>query len=557
MAVEELKKTLVLGHRNPDTDSICSAICYAGFKHQLTGENYEPCRAGNVNPETQYVLDYFKLKAPRLVENVKTQVKDIEIRKTKGASRGISLKNAWGLMQENNVVTLPCVTEEGLLEGVITIGDITKSYMNLYDSSIISKACTKYANILDTLEGSMVVGDSEAYFDRGKVLIAAANPDLMENYIEKHDLVILGNRYESQLCAIEMEAGCIIVCEGAGVSLTIRKLAQERGCAVITTPYDTYTTARLINQSMPISYFMTKENIIEFSEEDYLDDIREIMASKRHRDFPILDSDGKYIGMISRRNLLGAKGKSIILVDHNEKSQAVEGMESADIREIIDHHRLGTVETMSPVFFRNQPLGCTATIIYQMYQENHIEIDKTTAGLLCSAIISDTLLFRSPTCTPIDKAAGLALAQIAGLDIEKYAIDMFSAGSNLKGKSDGDIFYQDFKRFTVGNSVFGIGQITSLNAVELKDLRTRMSAYTEKEREQHEIDMMFFMLTNILTESTDLICTGQGAEQLIANAFHVKDEDMENVSGQTGIVKLPGVVSRKKQLAPQIMMALQ
>ncbi len=557
MAVEELKKTLVLGHRNPDTDSICSAICYAGFKHQLTGENYEPCRAGNVNPETQYVLDYFKLKAPRLVENVKTQVKDIEIRKTKGVSRGISLKNAWALMQENNVVTLPCVTEEGLLEGVITIGDITKSYMNLYDSSIISKACTKYANILDTLEGSMVVGDSEAYFDRGKVLIAAANPDLMENYIEKHDLVILGNRYESQLCAIEMEAGCIIVCEGAGVSLTIRKLAQERGCAVITTPYDTYTTARLINQSMPISYFMTKENIIEFSEEDYLDDIREIMASKRHRDFPILDSDGKYIGMISRRNLLGAKGKSIILVDHNEKSQAVEGMESADIREIIDHHRLGTVETMSPVFFRNQPLGCTATIIYQMYQENHIEIDKTTAGLLCSAIISDTLLFRSPTCTPIDKAAGLALAQIAGLDIEKYAIDMFSAGSNLKGKSDGDIFYQDFKRFTVGNSVFGIGQITSLNAVELKDLRTRMSAYTEKEREQHEIDMMFFMLTNILTESTDLICTGQGAEQLIANAFHVKDEDMENVSGQTGIVKLPGVVSRKKQLAPQIMMALQ
>ena len=557
MAVEELKKTLVLGHRNPDTDSICSAICYAGFKHQLTGENYEPCRAGNVNPETQYVLDYFKLKAPRLVENVKTQVKDIEIRKTKGVSRGISLKNAWGLMQENNVVTLPCVTEEGLLEGVITIGDITKSYMNLYDSSIISKACTKYANILDTLEGSMVVGDSEAYFDRGKVLIAAANPDLMENYIEKHDLVILGNRYESQLCAIEMEAGCIIVCEGAGVSLTIRKLAQERGCAVITTPYDTYTTARLINQSMPISYFMTKENIIEFSEEDYLDDIREIMASKRHRDFPILDSDGKYIGMISRRNLLGAKGKSIILVDHNEKSQAVEGMESADIREIIDHHRLGTVETMSPVFFRNQPLGCTATIIYQMYQENHIEIDKTTAGLLCSAIISDTLLFRSPTCTAVDKAAGLALAQIAGLDIEKYAIDMFSAGSNLKGKSDGDIFYQDFKRFTVGNSVFGIGQITSLNAVELKDLRSRMSVYTEKEREQHEIDMMFFMLTNILTESTDLICTGQGAEQLITTAFHVADEDVENVSAQTGIVKLPGVVSRKKQLAPQIMMALQ
>lgn len=554
----EKQKTLVIGHRNPDTDSICSAICYANLKQQVTGEEYEPCRAGNVNPETQFVLKHFRVEAPRLVENVKTQVKDIEIRKTKGVERGISLKNAWSLMQENNVVTLPCVREDGTLEGVITIGDITKSYMNLYDSSIISKAHTKYANILDTLEGNVVVGDAEEYFDKGKVLIAAANPDLMENYIEKNDLVILGNRYESQLCAIEMEAGCIIVCEGAGVSLTIRKLAQERGCTVITTPYDTYTTARLINQSMPISYFMTTENIIAFSDEDYLDDIRDIMANKRHRDFPILDNGGKYLGMISRRNLLGAKGKQIILVDHNEKTQAVEGMENADIREIIDHHRLGTVETMSPVFFRNQPLGCTATIIYQMYQENGVKIEKKIAGLLCSAIISDTLLFRSPTCTAVDKMAALALAEIAGINAEEYAKKMFSAGSNLKGKSDEDIFYQDFKRFTSGNSVFGIGQITSLNSEELEGLKPRMLAFTEKARVQHNADMMFFMLTNILTESTDLVCVGQGAEELIASAFHTVDgeSELEKLDGN-GIVKLPGVVSRKKQLAPQIIIALQ
>lgn len=555
MTNQEKQKTLVIGHRNPDTDSICSAICYSRLKHQITGRGYEPCRAGNVNPETQFVLNYFDIEPPRLVENVKTQVKDIEIRKTKGVDRGISLKTAWGLMQEDNVVTLPCVTEDGVLEGVITIGDITKSYMNLYDSSIISKARTKYANILDTLEGSIVIGDENEYFDAGKVLIAAANPDMMENYIEKNDLVILGNRYESQLCAIEMEAGCIIVCEGAGVSLTIRKLAQERGCTVITTPYDTYTTARLINQAMPISYFMTMDNIIAFSDEDYLDDIRDIMASKRHRDFPILDGDGKYLGMISRRNLLGAKGKKVILVDHNERTQAVEGMDSADIREIIDHHRLGTVETMSPVFFRNQPLGCTATIIFQMYQESGIEIDKSTAGLLCSAIISDTLLFRSPTCTTVDKDAALRLAEIVGINVEEYAKKMFSAGSNLKGKSDEDIFYQDFKRFTVGTSVFGIGQITSLNSEELDALKDRMLPYTEKAREQHDVDMMFFMLTNILTESTDLICVGQGAEQLVAGAFHLNDGDaMEKLDG---IVSLPGVVSRKKQLAPVIMMALQ
>lgn len=550
------EKTLVIGHRNPDTDSICSAICYAKLKEAMTGKKYEPRRAGSVNPETQFVLDYFHVPAPRLIESVKTQVKDIEIRGTRGVDRSISLKNAWAIMQENHIVTLPCVNEDGMLEGVITVGDITRANMNIYDNSIISRAATRYSNILDTLEGTMVVGDPTAFFDKGKVLIAAANPDVMENYIEKNDLVILGNRYESQLCAIEMEAGCILVCAGAGVSMTIKKLAQERGCTVITTPYDTYITARLINQAMPISYFMTDENIITFSDGDVLDDIREIMASKRHRDFPIRDSKGKYLGMISRRNLLGAQGKRVILVDHNEKSQAVEGMESADIQEIIDHHRLGTVETMSPVFFRNQPLGCTATIIYQMYEEAGVALDATTAGLLCSAIISDTLLFRSPTCTEVDKTAATQLAAIAGLNTEEYAKKMFAAGSNLKGRTDEDIFYQDFKRFTVGNSVFGIGQITSLDAEELEELKPRMVEFTEKARVRHHMDMMFFMLTDILTESTDLICVGQGADQLIVSALHLGDED-HHPEFPDGVIKLPGVVSRKKQLAPRVMMALQ
>ena len=557
MGTQEKQKTLVLGHRNPDTDSICSAICYANLKRHLTGGNYEPRRAGNVNSETQFVLDYFQVDAPRLIENVRTQVKDIEIRKTEGVDRSISLKNAWNLMRKDKIVTLPCISKDGTLEGLISIGDITQSYMNLYDSSIISKANTKYANILDTLEGSILVGDPEKYFNEGKVLIAAANPDLMESYIEKNDLVILGNRYESQLCAIEMEAGCIIVCEGAAVSRTIQKLAQEHGCTVITTPHDTYTTARLINQSMPISYFMSQNNLITFSDEDYLDDIRDTMASLRYRDFPILNADGKYVGMISRRNLLGAKGKQIILVDHNEKSQAVKGMETADILEIIDHHRLGTVETMSPVFFRNQPLGCTATIIYQMYQENDVVIDRTTAGLLCSAIISDTLLFRSPTCTPVDKAAAEELAELAGIDLEEYAKKMFSAASDLRGKSDEDIFYQDFKRFSVGKSVFGIGQITSMDSDELEELKDRMKVYAEKARKQLKIDMMYFMLTNILTETTDLICMGPGADQLIYNAFHMEDEDIQQYKEIQHIIHLPGVVSRKKQLAPQIMMVLQ
>ena len=518
MSEERKRRTIVIGHKNPDTDSICSAICYAALKSKITGNEYVAGRAGHVNEETQYVLNYFHVEAPQLIESVKTQVKDIEIRATKGVDRNISLKKAWNLMQDAHVVTLPAVSEKGVLEGLITVGDITKSYMNVLDSSILSKAHTQYKNILETLEGAMVVGDENDYFDQGKVLIAAANPDMMEYYISEHDLVILGNRYESQLCAIEMEADCIIVCEGAAVSMTIRKLAQEHGCTVMTTPYDAYTAARLINQSMPIGHFMKTEDLITFEDSDCIDDVKEVMASKRHRDFPVLDKDGKYLGMISRRNLLGAKGKQIILVDHNEKNQAVDGLENADIQEIIDHHKLGTVETISPVFFRNQPVGCTATIVYQMYHENNVEIDKATAGMLCSAIISDTLLFRSPTCTPIDKMAATDLAKIAEIDMDRYAADMFSAGSNLRGKSNDEIFYQDFKLFNSGKTSYGVGQISSLNADELVELKERLLPFLKKPHEEHGVDMIFFMLTNILTESTSLLCEGEGAEALIRTA---------------------------------------
>ncbi|MCI6887361.1 MAG: putative manganese-dependent inorganic diphosphatase [Lachnospiraceae bacterium] len=555
MSEERRRRTIVIGHKNPDTDSICSAICYARLKSEVTGKEYVPGRAGHVNEETQFVLNYFGVEPPELISNVKTQVQDIEIRETKGVARNISLKKAWNLMQDANVVTLPAVSAGDVLEGLITVGDITKSYMNVYDSSILSKAQTQYSNIIETLEGTLIIGDASEYFREGKVLIAAANPDLMENYISPHDLVILGNRYESQLCAIEMDADCIIVCEGAPVSMTIRKLAQEHGCTVITTPYDTYTAARLINQSMPISYFMKTENLITFEDTDFIDDIKDVMASKRHRDFPIL-KDGRYRGMISRRNLLGAKGKQIVLVDHNERNQAVDGIENADIMEIIDHHKLGTVETISPVFFRNQPLGCTATIVYQMYNENNVAIDRVTAGLLCSAIISDTLLFRSPTCTEVDRMAALALAGTAGIKLDQYAASMFAAGSNLKSKSEQEIFYQDFKRFNAGKISFGVGQISSLNVDELAMLRERMLPYLKKAHEEHGVDMMFFMLTNILTETTELLCEGNGAEQLIIEAFHMGTEG-EDLPEPNHVVELPGVVSRKKQLIPAIMMACE
>lgn len=542
------KKIIVIGHKNPDTDSICSAIAYANLKRQLTGEVYEPKRAGQMNPETSYVLKYFNVSEPDYMEDVGTQVNDIEIRETKGVSKYISLKKAWTLMKEQNVVTLP-ITNKDRLEGLITVGDIATSYMEVYDSHILSDAKTPYRNILETLEAEMIAGDSTSCFEQGKVLIAAANPDLMEDYIEEHDLVILGNRYESQLCAIEMKAGCIIVCDGAKVSMTIKKLAGERGCSIICTPFDTYTVARLINQSMPINHFMIRDNLITFCTDAFVDEIKNIMAKKKNRDFPILDPKGRYKGMISRRNLLNMQRKKVILVDHNERGQAVDGIDEAEIIEIIDHHRLGTIETITPVFFRNQPLGCTATIIFQMYRESGILINATTAGLLCAAIISDTLMYRSPTCTKVDKMAAEELAKIAGIDVIEFADEMFEAGSDLKLKSTEEIFNQDFKTFVVGTTKFGVGQINSMNANELMDMKVRMIPYLEKTYKEHGLDMIFFMLTNIIKESTELLFLGNDSKEIIERAFDIKEEN--------GCFHLNGVVSRKKQLVPVLMMMIQ
>lgn len=542
------KKIYVIGHKNPDTDSICSAIAYANLKRILTGENYVARRAGQLNAETQFVLDNCQMEAPEYVTDVRTQVQDIAIREAQGVSGEISLKKAWKLMRGEGVVTLPIVKDKKL-EGVITISDIATTYMDVYDSNILAVACTPYSNILETLDGIMVVGDETAIYDKGKVLIAAANPDLMESYIEENDLVILGNRYESQLCAIEMKAGCIIVCEGANVSITIQKLAKEHGCTVISTPHDTFTVARLLNQSMPIGFFMIKDNLITFRNDSLIEEIKDIMAKNRNRDFPILNRKGELLGMISRRNLLNMERKKIILVDHNEKSQAVDGIEDAEILEIIDHHRLGTIETMKPVFFRNQPLGCTATIIYQLYKENDVEISKNIANLLCAAIISDTLMYRSPTCTPVDKEACEELSKIAEIDVVAFAEEMFEAGSNLKAKSPEEIFYQDFKKFSIEDVTFGVGQINSMNSMELADIREKLLPYLEKAYKEHGVDMIFFMLTNIIHESTDLIFMGNKAKEIIERAFSVEEQD--------NFYRLEGVVSRKKQLIPSLMIAIQ
>ena len=548
MSREKDRKVYVVGHKNPDTDSICSAIAYAALKTKISNTPHEPRRAGQLNEETQYVLERFGVKIPRLLSDLREQIQDVELKEVDGLKSSVSIRTAWEKMQESNIHTLP-VTRDGKLEGLITIGDIAKTYMEVYDSTLLSKARTQYRNIARAVDGEVLTGNEHSYLLKGKVVIAASSRILMSDFINEDDLVIMGDRKDAQQCAIDMNASCMVVCQNAPVSDRIIQQAQEKEIVIIRSPHDTFTAAQHINQSIPVKYFMTRDNLVTFRMKDYVDDVREVMARRRFRDFPIVDNKGKFVGLISRRRLLNVRKKQVILVDHNEKNQAVDGVEEAEVLEIIDHHRLSSIETMGPVFFRNQPVGCTATIVYQMYQEAGVEPDPVNAALLCSAIISDTLMFRSPTCTSLDENSAKRLAKIAGVEVESLAQEMFNAGSNLKGKSAEEICFLDFKQFTVNDTVFGVGQVNSMSADELKEIRKIVQPHLEKARSSHGLNMIFFMLTNIITESSELLCCGSEAREKILNAYDLPED--------TETIMLKGVVSRKKQLVPTLVGALQ
>ena len=545
------EKIFVIGHKNPDTDSICSAIAYADIKNRTSQKvKYVAKRAGQINEETEYVLNRFGMQPPGYLSNIGTQVKDMDIRMSPDADKSMSLKNAWDLMMEKSIVSLPIRDKEGQLEGLITIGDIAKTYMDTTDSYLLSRAKTQYKRIAETIEGIVVEGNEHGYFAKGKVLVGTANPQMLKTYIEEDDLIIMGDREEDHLEAIEQNVSCIIVGMGIEVTEKVIKLAHEKEIIIIMSPYDTFTIARLINQSIPVRYIMKTENLVTFNTEDFTDDIQNEMIKHRHRAFPVINKKGKCIGTISRRNFLDMHKKKVALVDHNEKDQAVDNIEKAEIVEIIDHHKLGSLETMTPISFRNQPVGCTATILYEMYGEQKLEISPTIAGLLCAAIISDTLMFRSPTCTLSDKMAAGALALIAGIDIEKFAREMFKAGSNLKDKAPEEIFFQDYKKFIAeGDISFGVGQISSMDSDELAEIKERLIPFMVSECGRHGVTRVYFMLTNIIEESTELLYYGDGSEEMAKTAFHMDPVD--------GTFDLKGVVSRKKQLIPALMDAAQ
>lgn len=555
--MEKLKRkrpVWVIGHKNPDTDSICAAIAYANLKNQTEEGDFVPKKAGPINEETRYVLNKFHVSEPDTVRSVGTQIKDMDYRRTEGVNEHLSLKKAWALMRQLDVVTLPVVRPDGRLLGVIVNGDIAYSYMDVYDNRELGRARTQYKNIIETLNGRLVCGNPHAYFNHGKVVVASGDVETIRNEVDGDDLVILGNVLDSQKAVLEEIPGCMIVTGVKEVDPRIVKTAEAIDCVLITTEYDSFTTARLINQSIPIRYFMTKENLITFDETDYLDEVTKVIGKVRHRDFPILDAHQRYIGMFSRRNLLNPEKKRVVLVDHNEKSQAVDGIAEADILEIVDHHKIGSLETISPIFFRNMPLGCCSTIIYQMYQERGVKVNPQMAGLMLSAILSDTLMFRSPTCTDTDRAAAAELAKIAGVDIKQHAMAMFEAGSNFASKTISEIFYQDFKTFSQGDIDFGVSQISAVSDKQLNDIRKSLPDYMKQVLSDRNLNQVYVMLTNILDQSSRLICAGEGADVTVKDAFPGR-EALSDTAGS--YIFLPGVVSRKKQVIPALIQAME
>lgn len=537
----------ITGHKNPDTDSICAPIAYAEFKNKTGRIPAIPVRLGEISRETKFVLDYFGVEEPQLIDTVKVQVADLNIDNVAPISPEISLKMAWTLMKKNNIKTLPVVNEDNTLIGLVSVSNLTSSYMDVWDNTILSKSNTKLENILDTLSAKPIYINGSSPTFKGKIIVTTMLPSSIEEIAEEGDIVICGDRIDTQETVINSGASLLIVIGGHDIQEDIIEKAKNAGCSIISTPYDSFTAARLITQSIPVSYVMSRDNLISFRTDDFVDEIKDVMLETRYRSYPVINKDNIVIGSISRYHLISQNKKKVILLDHNERTQSVHGLEDAEVLEIVDHHRIADVQTGNPIFFRNEPVGSTSTIVASIFFENGIRPSKKAAGLMCAAIISDTLLFRSPTCTNVDRLNLKRLAEIADIDVEKFAREMFKAGTSLTGKTPDQIFHQDFKTFTLNSLKIGVAQFTTMDLEGFAPLMDDMIDLMEKKAQNNNYSLLILMLTDILKEGSEMIVVGEEKE-LVSRAFNIK------LNGN--IVYLPGIVSRKKQVIPPLSAAI-
>lgn len=534
----------VSGHRNPDTDSICSAIAYSYLLNATNKYNAIPVRLGEINRETEYVLKRFGVEHPVLLKTVKQKVEDLNYDKVTVFSKDLTLKTAWFLLKQQNLKSAPILDEHGQLLGLLSTSNIIEGYMDQWDSEVLKKAKTPVENVIDTLEANVIYLNNALKVIEGDIHIAAMSGSEAKKRIHENDVVIVGgDRSDDLEELISVKPSLIVLTGSLTADENVVKKCEEQGISIISTPYNTYQTSQQIVQAIPVEYVMIKGDIKTFSTDDTLDYMKEVMSETRYRGYPVIDLNNRCVGSISRFALLKGLRKKVILVDHNERGQSIPGIEEADILEIVDHHRVADIQTVGPLMFRGEPLGSTATIVTKMFDELDVEMPSHIAGLLLGAVVSDTLLFKSPTCTPVDTKIAKKLAEIAGVDIQEFAMEMFKAGTSLVGKTVDEIFNQDFKKFSFDNLQVGVAQVNSMDIEGFLPYKKDMLDYMNKFAEDNNLEFTLLLLTDIINANSEIFVGGPRPE-LVEKAFNVQLTECQGT--------LVGVISRKKQVVPAI-----
>ncbi len=529
----------VIGHRNPDTDSVVSAMAYAALRNAVGDREFVAGRVDHCNDETKRLLDYFGLNAPLRIKDVRTQVRDLDFDTPPTLEPTVTLDHAWKAMEENHLSGIPVVNRDGTLYGTLSVHDIANFDIGTIHNPVAQNI--PVFNLLGVIEGRIISDGADMKTSlSGEVIIATPSNDDSSRVFSKNTIVLCGNQPEIIKAAFESEVDAIILCASGSADEIIKDYPNSKTC-VIYSPLDAVKISRLMFLATPIERTCTTGDIVCFSIDDYVDDVREVVLKSRHRSYPIVDENQKVVGTLSRYHLLRPRRKQVVLVDHNEAAQAVPGFEQADLVAIIDHHRLADIETGLPIYVRNEPVGSTTTIVAEMYQERGVSPSPKMAGLMVSAILSDTVMFKSPTCTKRDIELAERLSRIAGITIEEIGKVLFDSNSSTT-KTCEQLVAQDFKEFHIAGQRLGVSQITCVDSQKFLDRKDEFLETMETLKKKNAYDIVLLMLTDVLIEGTELLFIGN--EDTIRYAFNKEPKDNQ--------LFLEGVMSRKKQIIPML-----
>jgi len=533
-----MDKIYVTGHRNPDTDSIVSAMAYAALRNAVGDRQYVAARLGQISDETRLILNRFGFEPPLLIKNMRTQVMDLDYDVPPILHEAVTVGRAWSAMErDSHISAVPIADEEGRLRGMMTAGDIAAYDMRTIEAPRLEEV--PLFNILSVLEGQLLTETEEMVNTiSGEVVLALPQSSELPPFRQKDTILICGNQPDMLRRAVAFGVACVILCQ-AELPDDLRE-APGSTC-IISTPYDSYRTVRRIFQAIPVGRLARKESITAFHLDDYIDDVQEVVQKSRYRSYPILDAQERVVGTLSRYHLIKPRRKQVVLVDHNEAAQSVPGLEEADILAIIDHHRLADIQTKNPIYFRNEPVGSTCTIVAGMYQERGLMPSPKLAGLMAAAIVSDTVMFKSPTCTNRDRKMAERMAHIANLSLDELGRKIFSA-SAPEDKPAKDLLFTDFKEFHIAGHNFGVSQITCVDSDRHLKRKDEFLELMAQAKEEHQYSMILLMLTDVLMEGSKILCVG--GEDTFQQAFNTELRDHEAF--------LPRIMSRKKQIIPML-----